>query len=137
MSTQTSLEPVYALDTHALIWYLLDDPKLGQQARVVFAAAEQNQVLLLVSAVVMAELYFANAKNKWFADFGALFADIVSKPFIRFVAFEHIHVANFSDDTTVPEMHDRIIAGMARRLGVPLLTSDPFIVRSSIVRIIW
>ncbi len=137
MSSPTPLEPVYALDTHALIWYLLDDPKLGKQARVIFRAAEQNQTLLIVSSVVMAEFYFANAKNKWFADFEALFADIISKPFIRFVAFEHTHVADFSGDARVPEMHDRIIAGLARRLGVALLTSDPFIVNSGIVRIAW
>jgi PIN domain nuclease of toxin-antitoxin system len=134
---QTSLEPFYVVDTHALIWYLLNDKKLSARARTIFEAAEQNQTVLIISAIVMAELYYANVKNRWFADFATLYADITSKPFIRFMPVDHTHIVDFMRDTAVPEMHDRIITGVARRLGAPLISSDPLIIRANLVTILW
>ena len=136
-SLATTLEPFYVVDTHALIWYLLNDKKLSQRAKAIFQAAEQNQTILVISAIVVAELYYANVKNKWFADFAKLYADIASKPFLRFMPVDHTHIPDFMQDAAVPEMHDRIIAGVARRLGAPLITSDPLINSAAIVKIIW
>ena len=136
-SPATNLEPFYVVDTHALIWYLLNDKKLSKQAKAIFQAAEQNQTLLVISAIVVAELYYANVKNKWFADFAKLYADITSKPFVRFMPVDHTHIPDFLQDAFVPEMHDRIIAGVARRLGAPLITSDPLIIAANLVKIVW
>jgi PIN domain nuclease of toxin-antitoxin system len=136
-STTTNLEPFYVVDTHALIWYLLGDKKLSQQAKAIFQAAEQNQTILIVSAIVLAELYFANVKNKWFDDFATLYADITSKPFIHFMPLDHTHIPDFMQDAAVPEMHDRIIAGIARRLGAPLISSDPLITVAGVVAVVW
>lgn len=136
-SPTTNLEPFYVVDTHALIWYLLNDKKLSARAKIIFQAAEQNQTILVISAIVLAELYYANVKNNWFADFAALYADITSKPFIRFMPFDHVHIPDFMQDVLVPEMHDRIIAGVARRLGAPLISSDPLIAAAAIVTIVW
>jgi PIN domain nuclease of toxin-antitoxin system len=58
-----TLEPLYIVDTHALIWYLTDDRKLGKQASAIFAAAERGETQLVVSAIVVAEMYYANKKN--------------------------------------------------------------------------
>jgi PIN domain nuclease of toxin-antitoxin system len=135
--TLTNPEPLYVLDTHALIWYLRDDAKLSPSARAIFLAAEANRTLLLIPAIVIAELYYVNLKHKWFADFTIVFNEIVSKPFVRFVALEHTHILDFKQDDTVPEMHDRIIAGVARRLGVPLISSDIAIAASGIIQVIW
>ncbi len=41
------------LDTHALLWWLADDPELGQQARVAIAEAE---TLVYVSSVSVWEI---------------------------------------------------------------------------------
>lgn len=34
----------------------------------------------------------------------------------------------------IPELHDRLIAGTARRLELPLITNDPIILRSDFVK---
>jgi len=136
-SPTTTLEPFYVVDTHALIWYLLNDKKLSKQAKAIFQAADQNQTLLIISAIVIAELYDANVKNNWFADFAKLYNDITSKPFLRFTPVDHTHVLDFMQDTAIPEMHDRIIAGVARRLSAPLISSDPLITVAGIVKIVW
>lgn len=133
----TTPDPFYVLDTHALIWFLLDDPKLGKRARELFEAAEQHQTLLVIPAIVMAELYYANAKQGWFADFAALYRELTGRPYLRFIPFDHTHVLDFDRDARVPEMHDRIIAGLARRLNASLISSDPLILQSDLVKTEW
>ena len=46
-------------------------------------------------------------------------------------------ILDFERDTSVSEMHDRIIVGVARRLGVPLLTADRNITASGLIEIVW
>jgi PIN domain nuclease of toxin-antitoxin system len=57
------IEPIYVVDTHALIWYLVDALKLGAQAAEVFSEAERGKTRLIVSAIVVAEMYYANRKH--------------------------------------------------------------------------
>ena len=118
-----------------LIWYLLNDKKLSGRAKAVFQAAEKNQTLLIMSSIVLAELYYANAKNKWFPDFGELYADLTSRPYMRFVPVDHVHIPEFAQDAAVPEMHDRIIAGVAvARCTIDHL-SDPLNSIAAIVQV--
>jgi PIN domain nuclease of toxin-antitoxin system len=131
------IEAFYVVDTHALIWYLINDRKLGKRAAAIFAAAERGETWLVISAVVVAEMYYANKKNKWFADFDAAYQQLRATPYFRFVDFASDHVLDFDKNVNVPEMHDRIIAGLARRIGAPLLTSDPQITAANIVKIVW
>ena len=136
-SSGMRIEPVYVVDTHALIWYLTNDKKLGKQAAEVFAAAERGETRLVVSAIVVAEMYYANKKNNWFADFNATYRELREKPYFRFVHFKADHVLDFDNNAAVPEMHDRIIAGLARRIGAPLVATDPQISASNLVKIVW
>ena len=82
-------------------------------------------------------MYFANKKHGWFDDFGRVFQTLKTAPYLRFVPFVADHVLGFERDASVPEMHDRIIVGLAHRLGAPLLTMDPQIVASERVPIVW
>jgi predicted nucleic acid-binding protein len=132
-----AIEPLYVVDTNALIWHLSDDRKLGRQAREVFAAAERGETRIVVSAVVVAELYYADQKFGLFADFDAVFRQLQVASHFRFASFEAEHVLSFDGDRDVPEMHDRIIAGLARRLGAPLIASDPQIVEAGVAAIVW
>lgn len=68
---------------------------------------------------------YANKKNKWFADFNETYRELGTKLYFRFVHFKADHVLDFDHDATVPEMPDRLIAGLARRIGAPLVTADP------------
>jgi hypothetical protein len=86
---------------------------------------------------VSAELYYANQKNNWFTDFAQLFQDLKSKPYFRFVPFTADSVLDFSSNKSVPEMHDRIIGGLAKRLDAPLITIDPLITAAGLVEIVW
>jgi PIN domain nuclease of toxin-antitoxin system len=131
------IEALYVVDTNALIWHLSNDRKLGGQAREIFAAAERGQTRLVISAVVVAELYYADKKFGLFADFDTVFRRLQVAPHFRFAPFEAEHVLSFTEDQDIPEMHDRIIAGLARRLGAPLIASDPKIVEAGLTAVVW
>ena len=130
-------EQLYVVDTNALIWHLSNDRKLSSQARQIFVAAERGETLLVISSVVLAELYYADKKFNLFGDFGALFRRLQAAPQYRFASFDAEDVPNFDRQTDVPEMHDRIIVGLARRLGAPLITSDPVITNASSIEVAW
>ena len=136
-SSQIEIEPLYVVDTHALIWHLTDANRLGREAARVFAAAERGEARLLVSAIVIAELYYADKKFGLFASFEEVFLWLQTSSFIRLISLDAAHVLDFAVDGDVPEMHDRIIAGLARRLSAPLLTSDARIVASNLVSVVW
>lgn len=137
ISTVPTVEELYVVDTHALIWYLTGDKKLSKRAREIFEAAERGETRLLLPAIVLAEMYFANAKHKWFTDYKTVYKEILDRKFFKFLPFDHHHVLEFDRNAAVPEMHDRIITGVARRLRVPLITSDPLIMNANLVTIEW
>lgn len=131
------VESLYVADTNALLWYLTNDKKLSKPARVIFDAAERGETRLYISVITLAELYYINQRWHHFADFGKTWNDLKSKPYFRFVAFRPQDVLAFNQVASVPEMHDRIIADLARRLNAPLLTSDPLITAANVVKIVW
>ena len=51
----------YVLDTHALVWYLAQDPRLGREARKVL---DDENNLLIVPVIVLAEAkYIASRRS--------------------------------------------------------------------------
>ena len=46
--------PLYVTDSHSLIWYLLDSPKLSLNANEVFKTVEEGNSKLLIPAIVIA-----------------------------------------------------------------------------------
>lgn len=137
MTSSATIKPAYVTDTNALYWYLTGDKRLSPHARSIYQAAEDGQTQIIISAIVLAELCYILQKKPLPKTYAELHADLKSKPFYQFVAFEPDDVLNFSDNTAIPEMHDRMIAGLARRLGIPLITVDPIITASKLVSIEW
>ncbi|MCK6580310.1 MAG: PIN domain-containing protein [Anaerolineae bacterium] len=87
----TPIEPIHVVDTHALIWYLLGDRKLSRRALAVFHAAERGETRLIIPSIVLAEMYYANAKNKWFPDYTAVHKDLLGRRFFKFLPFDNLH----------------------------------------------
>lgn len=131
------IESLYVTDTHTLFWYLKKDKKLSSGALKIFEAAERGETRIVISAIVIAELYWVNRKQAAFTDFAKLYSDIKSKPFFQIVDYDADEVLNFDVNAAVPEMHDRMIVGLAKQLGAPLITVDSLITGSKLVDIIW
>ncbi len=125
------------VDTHILLSYLNSDKKLSARTRRIFQAAERGETRIVISAIVVAELFYLDRKHGIFDDFATIYDILRSNPYFQLIAFDPDDVLDFVRDAAIPEMHDRIIAGLARRLDAPLITVDPIITASGLVEVVW
>lgn len=127
----------YVVDTSALLWHLTASRKLSRRAKAVFSAAEAGRALLYLPAIVIAELYFANVKEGRPMDFERVYHEIRSAAQFILLPFEADDALGFDRAAAVPEMHDRMIVVAAQRMNAPVLTADPVIAGSGLVRVVW
>lgn len=127
----------YLADTHAVYCYLINSPLLGANASQAFDEADNGNAVIYIPAIALAELYYFNQKQGQAIDFAVTFARFSQNPQFVLLPFEPEDVTDFDLDKMIPEMHDRMIAGAARRLNIPCLTRDNPITNSGIVTIVW
>lgn len=127
----------YVVDTHALFWYLTASPRLGTAAKRAFDESLRGEARVLIPAIVLAELHFLNQKASQPLVFAEEFERMRQAGQFSFLSFEAEHVSDFERDASIPEMHDRIIVGAARRAGATLLTRDAAIAASATVPVAW
>lgn len=127
----------YLADTHAIYWYLINSPLLGANASQTFDEADNGNAVIYIPAIALAELYYLNQKQGQPIDFAATFARLSQSSQFVLLPFEPEDTLDFDLDKTVPEMHDRMIAGAARRLNIPCLTRDNSITNSGVVKVVW
>ena len=123
------------LDSHAFVWWLLDDKRLSPSA---FSAIEQDPEVFL-SAVTAWEIAGKVRTGKWPE------AEILSERFFDAIAqsqlrplpisLEHAHLAG-----SLPSIHrdpfDRMLAAQAIVEDMPLVTADPAF-RNFEVQVVW
>ena len=124
------------LDTHAFLWWVLEDPRLSARAQSVIAAPEYD---VLVSAVSAWEIAIKSADSRLdlpepagtyvpdrIAANGFLELDVTVEHAVRVAGLPAIHRDPF----------DRLLIAQAQVEGIPILTSDPAIARYD-VDVIW
>lgn len=127
----------YVTDTHALYWYLTANPLLGSNAQQVFLTAEQGRATVHIPSIVLAELYYLNVKHGQPLEFSQEYQRLAEAGQFRFIDFRASDIIHFDILSTIPEMHDRLIACAAYELSCPLLTKDPEIIKSEIIDTVW
>ena len=126
----------YVLDTHALFWYLVNSPQLSESAKRVIAVAFAGEATLILSPIVLLELYGLARKVKAPFDFAAELELFEQPPFlIEPIASADLRLLDRLSG--IPELHDRLIAATAMRLNAPILTRDPQITACAEVTCIW
>jgi PIN domain nuclease of toxin-antitoxin system len=127
-------------DTHAVVWYLLESPRLSRVAFAHLQEAAAKGAAILIPAVCLVEIVYLIekrritpvAQERLYQRLDDPDSDLRVIPLDRRVAEA---VARIPRDQ-VPDMPDRIIAATALHLGVPLVTRDGRI-RASGIETIW
>lgn len=130
----------HVLDTHALVWYLEGNPRLGKAAR---AAIEEPDADLVLPIIALAEAAFIVERGRTAIPTVAALLQSV-------LADERIDVHPLTWDVfeqsltllTIPEMHDRLIVATALHLlemghVVTLLTADRVLAAMQPSLVIW
>jgi PIN domain nuclease of toxin-antitoxin system len=111
------------LDTHVLLWWLGDDPALGETAREVIAHPE-NLILLSAASVWEIRIKQAIGKLDLPANFGEVLAEQAFEPLA--VTVSHAHAVK-----ELPLLHrdpfDRMLIAQARIERLTILTRDHII----------
>ena len=130
----------YALDAHALIWFLGGNPRLGVNARAVL---QDPASVLHVPIIALAEACWAVAAGRTsIPSVATLLADVDADPRITVVPLDRGILDRSFQLPAISEMHDRLIAATALHLGgssstVPLVTCDAEITSSGLVPVVW
>jgi PIN domain nuclease of toxin-antitoxin system len=130
----------YVLDTHALVWHLEGNPRLGPQAKKVIDDPRSSLVLPIIALAEAAYIveHGRTAIPRVSDLLRSVFADhrISIYPMTWEVFQESLNA------TVLPEMHDRLIVSSAlylQSLGdtVSLLTKDASIIAARLVTTLW
>ena len=126
----------FVTDTVGLV-LRLEKRKMGAGAKSVFDSAESGSAIIYVPSLVLAEMLYLSEKGRITATLRDA-ADYMSR---------HSHCKDYPLDlavvqaaaqiSDVRELHDRLIAGVARLLSLQLITNDLSIQASSFVRTLW
>ena len=128
---------MYIIDTHALLWHLTDDLRLGKNAKDVLEKADRGEEKVLVPSIVLAEcLYLLEKKGR-----GDLFPDLLDAierhPGYDVYPLDIGVLREMPSVVGLTELHDRIIVATARVSRAVLITKDEEIRRSGYVPTIW
>ena len=128
---------LYVADTVTLVWHLEKHRRLGARARSVLQEADQGQHTIVLSGATLMEVLYLSERRRISVDLTIL-KNLLARNqnySVVPVSFEVIEATASIDD--IPELHDRVIAGTAAWLNIPILTNDPDMTASRHVQTIW
>jgi PIN domain nuclease of toxin-antitoxin system len=140
MILSTGLEMQYIVDTHALIWFLEGNPRLGIAAKQVLGNSESK---LVIPAIALAEAAFIIERGKTsIPSVIDLHTAVNGDPRIVVYPLDRAIIEITNTLLSINEMHDRQIVATAIILKnqgeeVSVLTCDRNITESGVVSITW
>jgi PIN domain nuclease of toxin-antitoxin system len=130
----------HVVDTHALVWFLEGNPRLGAHAKAVLEDADSDLIMPMI----------ALAEACWIIEHGRtsiptvvdFLAAVDADPRVNVVPLDRAVLDRTLGITAIEEMHDRQIVATALLLAdkgetVVVLTRDTNIHRSGLVSVVW
>lgn len=124
----------FVIDTQALIKFLNGKKVISDSIDALLKAADEGKNIIIVPSVVLFEIGYLHEKGR---------IPIALKDIEEIIdnSFNYVEerlslsiIKTAFEIKDIPELHDRLIAGTAKYLNVPLITNDPVIIKSSSVQ---
>lgn len=130
----------YIVDTHALIWFLEGNSRLGLSAKIILS--DPNNELILPAIALAEAAWIIERGRTSIPSTEALFRILKSDPRISVYPLDQDVINQSASLSAVGEMHDRQIVATALLLqhqgeSITLLTCDQNITASGLVSITW
>ena len=126
----------YVADTMAIV-IRIEKRKLGQQAKIIFEAAEQQSVNIFVPAIVFAEVLYLSERRKIGCSLESIELYFQQHTSIQELPMSFSVVQFCAKINDIPELHDRLIVATALSINAPLITNDPVIQSSQFITTVW
>ncbi len=126
----------YVTDTHSILWYFTEDPRLSKRAFDVFEGTVREG-FIIIPAVVLAEIMFIAKKGRITLTFEETLKKIerYENFDLALLDVDILKVANKIEADL--EMHDRLIVATALYFNATLITKDRQIGNAAICPTIW
>jgi PIN domain nuclease of toxin-antitoxin system len=127
----------YVVDTHALVWFLTKDQKLGRTAESILC---DPGAPLLIPTIVLAEIAFLHNRGRIAADLKTTLQLIAGAANVRVYPLDEAVVRRLPTNI---DIHDGILVGTAILLRndfgeeSTIITKDATIVASGLVPTVW
>jgi len=126
----------YVTDTHSIIWYFTEDPRLSTKALEAFERTIKEG-LIIIPSVVLAEIMFIAKKG----EITLTFEDTLK----RIEELENFDIAPLDVDILKVadrmeadlEMHDKLVVATAVYFDAALITKDRSITDAGLCSTIW
>lgn len=119
------------LDTHALLWWLADDARLGQRARERIA---DSDTIVLVSAVSLWEIVVKVRVGKLVADIGEIVAAVGRQDF-TLLPIDRAHLEALAGLPRLPDHRDpfdHLLVAQAISEGATFVSEDRSVARYAV-----
>lgn len=127
---------MYVTDTMALVLYL-EERRSGANATSIFKEAEKGNVTIYIPSITIAEIGYLSERKRITCSLSHVNLLLTSNKNICECPLSFDIVEKAFDIKDIPELHDRLIAGTAAALSLPLITNDPLIIASQSCSIVW
>jgi PIN domain nuclease of toxin-antitoxin system len=126
----------HVTDTHSIVWYFTDDPRLSRGALEVFEKTIKEGAII-IPAVVLAEIMYIAGKGKITLTFDETLQKIDSYENFSVAALD-LEILKVAEKIKLNlEMHDKLIAATTLYYNASLITRDPLITKSGVCTTIW
>jgi PIN domain nuclease of toxin-antitoxin system len=126
----------YVTDTHSLVWYFTENPRLSKKALKVFEKTVKEGTII-IPTVVLAEIMYISKRGRISMSFTETVKKIEDSENFEITPLDLDILKKANEIDRELEMHDRLIAATALFFDVPLITKDQTIKESDLCRIIW
>ncbi|MCS6936478.1 MAG: PIN domain-containing protein [Candidatus Bipolaricaulota bacterium] len=128
---------IYVVDTHALVWFLEANKRLGKKAKSILLKPDAD---LVIPTIVLAESKFLFAKKRIAIDLNTIYSNVIAARNCTVYPLDEAVIAKMP---TTLGIHDAIIVAtgltIQESLGenVSVITRDEAIVKAGLVHTIW
>jgi len=127
----------FVTDTHALLWWFTESPKMSPKASAIFEQCEKGENVIFIPSIVIAEALSIFDKKRISFDFKRLFKKIHDSENFVLIALDYLILQEMVALKDIPELHDKIIVSTAKYLNLPIITKDETLQNLPNIKTIW
>ena len=127
----------FLTDTHALIWWFTDSPRISTKASEIFEKCEKGENVIFIPTIVVAESLSIYEKKRISFNFKNLFKKIETSENFVLIALDYPILEKMVTLKEVHELHDKIIVASAKHLDLPIITKDKVLRKLSSIKSVW
>jgi PIN domain nuclease of toxin-antitoxin system len=114
----------FVADTHALVWHLTEQRRLGRAARRAFRSADAARSLCWVPAVSLVEISLLYEKGRLRINLARVLETLAGHPGYAVLALDVEQTLAFASFPAVRDPMDRLVLAAARATSSRLISAD-------------